>query len=256
MNESNVIGNTIINLDSIESTNNYAEQLCTNSNPNHGTVITTRFQGAGRGQIGRKWHSTYDKNVLMSIIVRPSFLEISQQFFLSMTIALAIRDVIQDAVTTKKVTIKWPNDIYIDNKKVAGILIQSSIMKKSLKHCIIGIGVNINEPTFPLDIPYPTSLFLELGVEVNLAMVKDAILRSFNGGYSMLVANKCTMLKDAYESHLYLKGQVADFVRLKNEEPFTGIILGISQEGMLRILIDEVEQQFVVNEIKYLGIRS
>lgn len=252
MDESNAIGNTLIKLDSIESTNNYAEQLCTNSTPNHGTVITTQFQGAGKGQIGRKWHSSAGNNVLMSVIVRPNFLAISHQFYLSMTVALAARDVIQDYIKHKKVYIKWPNDIYVEHKKIAGILMQSALMHKEIKHCIIGIGINVNEIDFPKDIPNPTSLLLETNNNIIVDVVIDQLLRKLNEGYSMLAANKLELLKNAYQDHLYLKDASTYFKVNDSGETFEGKILGVTNEGKLRILIQDREEHFVMNTLRYL----
>lgn len=246
-----MIGNTFIKFDQLDSTNLYAELLCTNSNPKEGTVICTRYQTLGKGQIGRKWHSSHGKNALLSIILFPNFLPVVQQFYLSIITSLALRDVIHDYLPNKKISIKWPNDVYVDHKKIAGILISSTINNKKIKNCVVGIGVNINETQFPDEIPNPTSLFLE-----NNQVVEDVdpfivlLCRRIEEAYSMLRANKWSILKSEYEKHLYMKDTTHSFLR-ENGEIFDGIIKGISDDGRLRMCFHGNTEYFVVNQIRY-----
>ena len=135
-------GKMSIYLPETESTNNYAMDLISKTNPPEGTCIYTAYQSAGRGQIGRYWHSETGKNILISYILYPKDLKIADQFMLNIIASLAVRDVVD--LFCLNVKIKWPNDIYVDDKKIAGILVQSVLRNNTIKATIIGIGLNVN----------------------------------------------------------------------------------------------------------------
>lgn len=246
-----MIGNTFIKIDKLDSTNTYAETLCTNSTPSEGTVITTRFQEAGKGQIGRIWYSSYGKNALLSIILKPSFLEANQQFYLSVITSLALRDVVQDYLPSKKVTVKWPNDVYVEDCKIGGILIQSTIVKEEIKNAILGIGVNINEEVFPKELINPTSLFLESN---KIWVIEDFIkilCRRIEEAYSLLKLKKLTVLKAEYEKHLYRINVLHSYITREGQN-IQGMITGVSDDGRLIMNINNQQQHFIVSDLKYI----
>ena len=160
-----IIGIKIIKLDEIDSTNNYTSKLLANSNVIEGTVVVAKAQSSGRGQLSNQWESEYGKNILASFVFYPKFLPVQQQFLLSKVIALGVRDLL--TLFVDKVKVKWPNDIYIDNKKVAGILIENSIMGHTLESSIAGVGININQTVFLSDAPNPVSLIYSLKKELD-----------------------------------------------------------------------------------------
>ena len=126
----------------LSSTNTYATELLAKTTPSEGTVISAGFQEAGRGQIGSSWTASAGKNLLLSVIPYPRWLAARQQFTLSQAVALAVADTISSA-TGKMAEVKWPNDVYLEGKKLAGILIQNSLSGTYLQNAVVGIGLNV-----------------------------------------------------------------------------------------------------------------
>ncbi|HNX44570.1 MAG TPA: biotin--[acetyl-CoA-carboxylase] ligase [Bacteroidales bacterium] len=160
-----IIGSSIISLDESASTNDYALELLKSSKPADGTVVTTKKQSAGRGQENNSWESEPGKNLTLSIILYPHFLPPDRQSLLSMAIALGVYDLINSHITAQPVRIKWPNDIYIGDRKACGMLIQNSIMGNRFDYAIAGIGLNVNQEKFISDAPNPVSLKMIAGRE-------------------------------------------------------------------------------------------
>jgi BirA family biotin operon repressor/biotin-[acetyl-CoA-carboxylase] ligase len=152
----------IIYLNEVESTNNYANQLILSDAAEEGTVVLAQYQTHGKGQHGNVWESETGKNLLMSIIWYPGFLPASQQFMISKIVSIAITDCVNDIIDDCK--IKWPNDIYIGNQKLAGILIENSVKGSHLSSSVVGIGLNVNQQVFISAAPNPVSLFQITGV--------------------------------------------------------------------------------------------
>src|SRR5680860_150521 len=158
----------IIVLKDVESTNNYANQLIL-SNAEEGTVVLAQFQKKGRGQQGNQWESQSGKNLLASIILYPKFLKAGNQFLISKMVSLGLVEYLRHEV--RDVSIKWPNDIYIGNKKIAGILIENAIKGRNLFSTVIGVGLNLNQKNFLSDAPNPVSLYQLTGKEYNIKSV-------------------------------------------------------------------------------------
>ncbi len=143
--------------DSLASTNTHAQKLLEENHPPEGTAILTIDQTAGRGQTGSVWVSEPGMNVLCSFIFYPTFLEPTRQFLLNQVISLAVIDALKKIIG-QQFLIKWPNDIYFGEKKVAGILIENSIRGNSFVNSVVGIGLNVNQKIFPPEISNPISL--------------------------------------------------------------------------------------------------
>ncbi len=139
-----------------ESTNSLLAQLNHEQLLAHGSYVYTYCQTAGRGQVGNVWHSEPEQNILLSTLIRPNEVHIAEQFVISEIVALAALRTLSQY--TEGICIKWPNDIYWQNRKIAGILIENAIVGAHIKHSIAGIGININQTTFPDGLPNPISL--------------------------------------------------------------------------------------------------
>lgn len=150
------IGQNIINLHSVNSTNSYALDLIKNNSVDEGVAILAKYQTSGKGQQNNFWESEKSKNLLLSVILHPNFIKVDEQFLISKAVSLAVADFVKKEVGN--VTIKWPNDIYVDDKKISGILIENTLSGNIISNTIVGIGLNINQTVFKSDAPNPVSL--------------------------------------------------------------------------------------------------
>jgi len=157
-----IMGQQLVELDRVDSTNKHAAELLSLSKLRHGAVILANEQTAGRGQRGRSWRSSAGLDLTFSLVVRPTGLRAEDQFLLSKLAALAVHDVVRDRVSGD-VRIKWPNDILIERAKVAGILIQNELAGERINWSIIGIGLNVNSTDLEADLG-ATSLSLSTGL--------------------------------------------------------------------------------------------
>jgi len=142
------VGRNLIKLNSTASTNNYSTELIRTTNVIEGTIVWALEQTAGRGQRGNIWESEAGKNLTFSLILLPHFISIDQQYYITKITALAVYDFLTDEHNLKGVSIKWPNDVYVGEKKIAGILIENSISRQNISSSIIGIGLNVNQQDF------------------------------------------------------------------------------------------------------------
>ena len=226
-----MIGSTIYRIAQTESTNNYAAtQLLTNSLPD-GAVIITDSQIDGRGQGLAKWESEPGENLTFSIVLYPNFMEVGNQFELSKVISLGVFDFL--SAFTTDVSIKWPNDIYIGNGKVAGILIENSIRVNKISSSIIGIGLNINQQFFRGDAPNPVSLGQITQETYDLDELLAQLCEKIDFRYRQLAENQILKIDTDYAAILYRRDLWAHYSDENGD--FEGRILGVDQIGRLQI---------------------
>ncbi|MDE6322308.1 MAG: biotin--[acetyl-CoA-carboxylase] ligase [Muribaculaceae bacterium] len=160
----------MVYLESTPSTNGAARQLLAEQQPAHGTVVYTHCQTAGRGQRGNSWEAEPGANVTMSLILRPDGVMATEQFFISECVALAVASVGAESLGNagEEGTVKWPNDIYVVDRKIAGILIENSLQGVAIESSIAGIGLNVNQRSFVSDAPNPVSLLQLTGREYDV----------------------------------------------------------------------------------------
>lgn len=173
-----MIGKSILELSRVDSTNAYTNQLLSQGELDDGTVIWAHEQFAGRGQHDNHWISEAGKNLTFTVVMKPIFLAPDQQFLLNKAVALGVVDFIRNSLGVISFTgtsIKWPNDIYIHDKKVGGILIEHKIMGSVLVTSLAGIGVNINQTDFASHLPNPVSLIHLLREEMELREALQAL---------------------------------------------------------------------------------
>lgn len=251
MYQTKFIGHKIKDFAQLDSTNQFALDLISKSNPIEGTVISTSFQYAGRGQIGRSWHSGQNENTTLSVILKPDFLEIRNQYYLNMALAVSIRKLIASYITDD-VTIKWPNDIYVGTNKIAGLLIQNVLMGSNYNAAVLGVGINVNQKIFPKEIPNPCSIFLETGLQMDLKIFNQHLYFLLEEQYLKLKKGFFKSIHLEYLSHLYLKNKRSNF-KLKNEQEFIGIIKSVNGLGKLELELENGSiQTFNFNELKYV----
>ncbi len=245
------IGKVLLHLEELDSTNAYALNLLSKNKPSEGTVISAWKQTKGRGQIGSEWESEAGKNITLSVILYPTFLLINQQFLLNQTISLSIFDFISRFVNTE-VKIKWPNDILVRDKKIAGILIQNTLSANIFHTSIIGIGINTNQTIFKSDAPNPTSVKLETNQENDLNKFIALLCENIEKRYLQLRSRNESIIQKDYLSNLYRFQEDAIYQRIDNEDVFSGKIVGIDESGKLLIDHKKGQSAFSMKEVKFL----
>jgi BirA family biotin operon repressor/biotin-[acetyl-CoA-carboxylase] ligase len=225
----------IIKLEKLNSTNEYALSLYrSNAALREGTVIITDNQTAGKGLDKNRWESEPGKNLTFSVCLFPHFLPVEKQFELNKALSLGIYDFVRETIPDEKVTVKWPNDIYINDEKVAGILINNTIKGDVLDFTVAGFGININQTEFYSDAPNPVSLIKFTGKELSLEESLDKINKKLNVRYEQLWASRFSQLDSDYLKSLYLFNKTHTFgfgggtVEAK--------ITGISEYGHLQLI--------------------
>ena len=221
---------TFIHLNETHSTNSYLRELIMREKEQpEGTVVITDYQTAGRGQKGNRWESERGKNLTFSILLHPNHIPPGKQFILSQLISIAIVGVLKKY--DRHFTIKWPNDIYWKEKKIAGMLIEVDLTGSSLSNAIIGIGININQRHFKSDAPNPVSLTQITGKEHNLSELLEKILDSIVDEYNKYTPDNEEEIRQKYMALLFRNKGVYPY--LYGEEIFNASIEGIEPNGQL-----------------------
>jgi BirA family transcriptional regulator, biotin operon repressor / biotin---[acetyl-CoA-carboxylase] ligase len=236
-------------LTEVESTNNYANHLVLSKAAEHGTVVLAQHQKMGKGQQGNSWESEFGKNLLMSIILFPDFLPATKQFYLSKIASLALANFVKSEKA--EVSIKWPNDIYVGNSKLAGILIENSIKANHLDSSIIGIGLNLNQERFVSDAPNPVSLKQITGKDYKIEEVALKIWELLSFWFEKLQSRRFSEIDLNYFNQLYRGNEWAMFA--KQGIQFEARIKGIGDFGQL-ILEDRsgVSSEYMFKEVEFV----
>lgn len=246
------LGSTILEYTRLSSTNKKVRDLNQQQVLEEGTIVTAFEQYAGKGYGSNSWESAAGENLTVSYLLRPGFLPPHQQFWLTRTVSLALRDTVKNYVLPNhRVTIKWPNDIYVDDKKIAGILIENNIMGETIRECICGIGLNINQRRFESDAPNPVSLHQLTGEHYNIYDLLNELSRYLNHWYEMLFTGKFTHIEEQYRQSLYRLDTESTFQQ--DEIKFKGYLKGTDQYG--RLLIETQEgtlNAFDFKEVKFI----
>ncbi|MGV3609823.1 MAG: biotin--[acetyl-CoA-carboxylase] ligase [Fluviicola sp.] len=242
-----MIGQQIIQIHEVDSTNNYAAKLLSEGKLAHGTVILAEHQTAGRGQRGRNWQSVGSKQFTGTYFLKTDFLSVDHLCYLNMGIALAVRGMIQ-SFTRKQVSIKWPNDIFIDSHKIAGILIETNWKNGRVEGAIVGIGANISPVR---SVGYATSLEELSGKSPEILSVLDELSKQMNEFYHYLQQSDFNNLKSIYESFLWKKDEEIVLEERQNPVPFKGIIRGVDQIGNLLLERDGVITVYHNQELNF-----
>ena len=238
----------LIRKNELHSTNNFALELIKTQNPSAGTVVLALSQTKGRGQRTNTWESKSGKNLTISIILKPEFLPIVDQFQISMLISLGVHDYLKNYLAD--VSIKWPNDIYVGKKKIAGILIEHSIMGSTLSDSICGLGLNINQNKFVSDAPNPTSLAILTKKQFDLDQELDLLLECIEKRYFFLIDRKSKALEKDYLKVLYWMNELHQFS--DENGVFEGEIVGITKFGQLRIKVKEEVRIYNFKEVSFI----
>lgn len=241
-------------LQTVHSTNSFLRELNGGDASFDMELATTEFQTAGRGQKGNSWESEQSKNLLFSILLHPVYVQPSKQFCISEAIALAVvkslKEIVAEESVAKDFTVKWPNDIYWKNKKIAGILIENELFGSTIRDCIVGVGININQQIFLSDAPNPVSLYNILGVNTNVEEMLDAIIKQFVANVSMIENGQTALLHNEYMDSLFRRKGIYPYRDADSE--FMATIKDVREDGRL-ILVDSDDKERIY-EFKEVAI--
>ncbi len=241
------IGQHLVFVPECHSTNHELQRLMQQKGSAEGIVVITQHQTAGRGQQGNIWVSEPGKNLTFSIGLKPSFITIHEQFYLSIAVSLGLKDCLQHFLPDAAIKIKWPNDIMVNDKKICGILIENQVVNQQIDRTVVGIGLNVNQRFFPM--PQATSMNLESEKVFDLNDVFSELLERIEATYLRLKAGELEKLKQDYEENLYWRGELHEFSI--DHQRQLGMLQGISEGGKLCILLNGELKSFVFKEIRY-----
>ncbi|HRN94937.1 MAG TPA: biotin--[acetyl-CoA-carboxylase] ligase [Chitinophagales bacterium] len=243
------IGINVIELEETTSTNTEAKLLIEKEKPLEGTVIIANKQTKGKGQQGNSWQTEAGKNLTCSYILYPVFLSADKHFYLNMVVSLAVKEACE-VVLEDEVKVKWPNDVYYGNKKIAGILIENSISGATVITSVVGIGLNVNQTEFDTELQNAGSLKQFTGHDVLLQKIQQDLNIYLEKYYLQLRQQHFHFLQRAYTEALFRYNQTAYFK--KGEQTFKGEITGIARDGKLIIESGGKEMRFNMQEVKFV----
>ena len=240
------IGRKIIHLDSVDSTNNYVAKLLQGDEIDHGTVILASEQYAGKGQRSSEWVVKPGENLTFSVFLDNVNVAVGKQFILTQIVSLSLVALLKKR--NLKAEIKWPNDIFVNGKKIAGVLIENQLRSTTIQRTIIGVGLNVNEIDFKNFTA--TSIKNEQGAFVPLNDVLYSFIDLFNKTWSTFISD-LSLLDQQYHNNLYLRNVSAKYQDQLGV--FNGLLLGVEPSGKLLIEREGVLASYDLKEIKFIS---
>lgn len=223
----------IIELEETASTNSWLASKARESS--EGLTVLCRRQTAGRGQRGNSWESEPDKNITMSLLLKPAGLHPSRQFLVSQAVSVAIVTVLSRYLPGHEVSIKWPNDIYVGDRKICGILIENSITQSGINHCIVGMGINVNQTRFLSDAPNPVSMAMLTGREYPLRPLTEEIVDEILRETTAINPDDTTGLQKRYSAMLWRREGYWPYTDNLRGERIMARIAGVAPDGILTL---------------------
>jgi BirA family transcriptional regulator, biotin operon repressor / biotin---[acetyl-CoA-carboxylase] ligase len=255
-----LIGSPFIELQSVDSTNNYALAQAHAGLAQHGMAIFAHEQVAGKGQRGKIWKTEKDTSLIMSTVIKPGPLLPAQQFWLNASVAVAVHKFFMH-YAGQETKIKWPNDLYWQDRKAGGILIENIIgtddlelmgreqRKTQWKWAIIGTGININQAIFPTALQNPVSLKQITGKDFDVVHLAKELCQLLNSYFEQLISKGFENIYSEYLSHLY---KINETVKLKKgNRVFEAMIKGISPTGKLTVQ-HAIEEEFDFGDVEWV----
>ncbi|MDD3078765.1 MAG: biotin--[acetyl-CoA-carboxylase] ligase [Paludibacter sp.] len=229
-----------------DSTNHFLKGLLHQQQLPEFYFVRAGFQNAGKGQTGNSWESETGKNMLMSLVFYPKGIAIEEQFMMSMLVSVAIHNVLSSYCND--ISIKWPNDIYYQQKKICGILIEASLQGADIKHMIVGIGLNVNQIHFTSNAPNPVSLLQITERKHSPGRIAEKIVTEITKLYH---SNDLDSIVNTYKNLLYRKN---GFYSYKDSyEIFQAKIIDVEKSGKLILETPFGEKkEYYFKEVEYL----
>lgn len=242
------IGKPFTELIAVDSTNNYAMAAAQKGTAKWGEAWFAHHQTAGKGSRGKSWNSGVGENIILSVLLQPGVhLQAAQSFYVTAAVALGGYDLFR-RYALDNVSIKWTNDIYWNDRKAAGILIENSFRGNEWQWCVAGIGMNINQTQFDPSLPNPVSLKQITGKTYDVVALAKELCECLQQRYEQLQTDQESILND-YNNALYKRNQKVTLK--KGAIVFTGIIEGVNSSGLLEVK-DGLQPQFQFGEIEWV----
>jgi len=239
-----------IKLDAIDSTNDFLKGLILNQTVENFTVVTTKKQTKGKGQMGSVWETEESKNLITSILIKNTLSFTKSIFELNIAVAIAIVEALKK-YEIPELSIKWPNDIMAGNKKTGGILIENIFKEKGNIESIVGIGLNINQTNFE-NLPKATSLKNVTQHDFDVDKILEAIVTNLQFYTEKIKNQETDFLWETYHNFLFKIGKPMVFENEK-EEKFMGIIQSVNKNGLLEVLLeDDSIQSYGIKEVSMI----
>lgn len=240
----------IIKIDTTNSTNDFLKKICQESFSENFTVVVTNHQTNGKGQMGTSWQSDKGMNLTFSVLVKEVLIDKSSIFILNKAVAIAVLNTLK-FFKIPNLSIKWPNDILSENKKLVGILIENIFKSNEEILSIIGIGINVNQNIF-IHLPNATSMSIIKAKTFDLDDILQHFLEELKIYVNMIKFRKLEEIKSTYDKYLFHKDKLSVFEDLSNFR-FMGIIREVSDDGKLIIEKENnIFQSFEFKQIKTL----
>lgn len=238
----------LIRLDETDSTNNFLRTQSLDGDADM-VVATAEHQTAGRGQGTNTWESEPASNLLFSVLTSPQGVDITQQFVLSMAEALAVKAALDRY--TGGIKLKWPNDIYWNDRKICGTLIETSVSGRTINRCIFGTGININQRTFTSDAPNPVSLAQITGHDADRDEILGHFLEAFVRLHAMATNGEGDTISQLYHDALYRR---TGFHAYRDKDgTFMAETTRVDQDGRLHLTDDSRRQRdYTFKEIQFI----
>ncbi|HUC81728.1 MAG TPA: biotin--[acetyl-CoA-carboxylase] ligase [Flavisolibacter sp.] len=247
MTSSFVIGNPFVELQQVESTNNYATGAVHEGMAQHGMAVFAHEQTKGKGQHNRTWLSEAGKNIAMSVVLQPPALALSQSFLISMATAVAVQQFFAHYAGSET-KVKWPNDLYWRDRKAGGILIENIVQGSEWKAAVVGIGININQTDFAQLDNKAVSLKQITGKDYDTVALAKELCEHLSKAYDILHKLPSETIA-FYTNHLY---KINETVRLKKgSRVFDATIKRVTAMGEL-IVEHATEERFAVGEVEWV----
>jgi len=236
----------------VTSTNLVLNGMVSRGEAGHGFMLAAHQQSDGRGQRGNSWESAPGENLTVSLVLRPSSLEPADQFMITKVVSLGVIDLLFKMLPGGPWRVKWPNDIYYEKRKIAGILIENVIVGNSFGYSVVGIGLNINQKVFLSDAPNPVSLGLITGRHYDVAKLAVELRQCLLERFSRLESGEWSLLDEEYLRLLFRKGEEAEF--FWGGDNIRAVVTGVDDFGRLLLhRTDNGEEVVAVfKEISYV----
>lgn len=244
MRDSSHMNGPRLHLTAIDSTNSYTTELLSHSDIPAWTCVTTEFQSGGKGQRGKAWQSDAGENLLCTVLLKES-IPASEQYLVSMAVALALTDTLDGFGIDA--SIKWPNDVLVGGKKIAGILIENHVNGSTIEHSIVGVGLNVNQIAFDVFDWPATSIRLETARFRDLDELLSLFIDHLHKRVE-LMGSDSVQLRNAFRKRLHAVGQSVSLMTAN--ESIQGVLVGVEPSGALVIQLEDTQRSFHNGEIR------